>query len=275
MTLTAVASRAARPSAWRRLRWAHPELSLLGAAVAAWLGALILHLSMPPHGGRGHCSTLPHAVAHHHGTSGVGALEVGCPAIPSGAPEFPASPAVWMLMAAAMMLPTALPAARSISLNGKWHRRQRGQTMFAVGYLAVWSVFGVLGLTGAWLIGPEASGALVVSGLLAVAAGWELTRRKRFLLRACHRVRALPADGWRADRACVEEGLRNGLQCTGACGPMMLPMVVAPHALWLMVVLFGVVAAEKLVTKGVDHLRLFAAVLAVVSFIVAFGAPLG
>lgn len=275
MTPTAVARRAARPSAWRRLWWAHPELSLLAASAAAWVGLVLLHLAMPSHGGVGHCPTLPHAVAHHHGASGGGALAVGCPATPSGAPEFAASPAMWLLMASAMMLPTTLPAARSIALNGKWNRRQRGQALFAAGYLAVWSAFGGLALTAAWLIGPEAGGALAVSGLLVMAAIWELTRRKRFFLRACHRVRALPADGWRADRACVEEGLRNGLQCSGACGPMMLPMALAPHALWLMVVLFGVVAGEKLVTKGVDHLRLFAAVLAVVAVIVACGAPLG
>lgn len=275
MTLTTAGSRAAPTSAWRRLRWTHPELSLLGASAAAWLGVVIVHLSMPSDGGPGHCSTLPQAVAHHHGASSAGVPVVGCTTVPSGATEFPPSLAVWVVMAAAMMLPTTLPAARSISLNGRWNRRHRGQALFAVGYLAVWSVFGAIALTAAWFIGPEASGALAVSGLLAVAAVWELMRRKRFFLRACHRVRALPADGWRADRACIAEGLRNGRQCVGSCGPMMLPMVLAPHALWLMVVLFGVVAGEKLVTKGVDHLRLFAAVLAVVAFIVAFGAPLG
>ncbi|MED5815567.1 DUF2182 domain-containing protein [Mycolicibacterium sp. 050232] len=265
----------AQPSAWRRLWWAHPELSLLAAAVAAWVVVVIMHLSMSSHSGPGHCSTLPQAATHHHGASGVGFLAVHCPAMPSGATEFPVAPAVWTVMAAAMMLPTTLPAARSISLNGRWNRRHRGQALFAVGYLAVWTVFGTLALAAAWLVRPQATGALAVSGLLAVAAVWEITRRKRYFLRACHRVRALPADGWRADRACAAEGLRNGLRCIGACGPMMLPMVLAPHALWLMVVLFGVVAGEKLLTKGVDHLRLFAAVLAVVAFIVAFGAPLG
>jgi predicted metal-binding membrane protein len=275
MTLTAVPSRAARPSAWRRLRWRHPELSLLTVAVAAWLAVVILHLTMPSHAGAQHCSMAPHGVGHHHGTMSVDVLADGCVGVSSGAMEFPDSIALWAVMAAAMMLPTTLPAARSIALNGRWNRRHRGQALFAVGYLAVWSAFGALALTAAWLIGPKAVGALAVSALLATAAAWELTRRKRFFLRACHRVRALPADGWRADRACVGEGLRNGLQCAGACGPMMLPMALAPHALWLMVVLFGVVVGEKWVTKGVDHLRLFAAVLAVVAVIVAFGAPLG
>lgn len=275
MTLTAVPSRAARPSAWRRLRWRHPELSLLTVAVAAWLSVVILHLTMPSHDGARHCSMVPHGAGHHHGMIRVDVVADGCSGGHSGAMGFPDSMALWAVMAAAMMLPTTLPAARSIALNGRWNRRHRGQALFAVGYLAVWSAFGALALAFAWLIGPKAVGAAAVSALLATAAVWELTRRKRFFLRACHRVRALPADGWRADRACVGEGLRNGLQCTGACGPMMLPMALAPHALWLMVVLFGVVVGEKWVTKGVDHLRLFAAVLAVVAVIVAFGAPLG
>jgi len=56
---------------------------------------------------------------------------------------------------------------------------------------------------------------------------------------------------------------------------MMVPMVLAPHALWLMVLLFGIVVAEKLLTKAVDHLPMFAAMLATTAVIVAFGAPLG
>ncbi|MFV8052196.1 DUF2182 domain-containing protein [Mycobacterium sp. 48b] len=268
-------SRTTRPSAWRRLRWGHPELSLLAVSVAAWLAVVILHLTMPSHGGAAHCSMVPQGAGHHHGTTRVDVVAEHCVGILSGAREFPESMALWVGMAAAMMLPTALPVARSIALNGRWNRRHRGQGLFAVGYLAVWSVFGAVVLAASWLAGPGTADALLVSALLATAAAWELTRRKRFFLRACHRVRALPADGWRADRACVGEGVRNGLQCTGACGPMMLAMALAPHALWLMVVLFGVVVGEKWVTRGVDHLRLFAAVLAVVAVIVAFGAPLG
>ena len=61
---------------------------------------------------------------------------------PGWAPTFLTSVGLWILMAMAMMLPTALPAARSISLNGKWKRRQRGPALFAVGYLAVWSAVG-------------------------------------------------------------------------------------------------------------------------------------
>ncbi|MGV0812644.1 DUF2182 domain-containing protein [Mycolicibacterium boenickei] len=264
-----------RPSAWRRLWWAHPELSLLAVAVAAWVAVVVLHSAVASHGGVQHCSVATYAdVARHHGTVDADTA-LRCTEPFSRATRFPTDLALWVLMTAAMMLPTTLPATRSISLNGKWNRRHRNQALFAVGYLAVWAASGAVVLAVVGLLGPKAAGALAVAGSLAIAAAWELTRRKRLFLRACHRVRSLPADGGQADRACVREGLRNGVQCAGACGPMMLPMVLAPHALWLMVAVFAVVAGEKWVTKAVDHLRLSAAVLVLMAVIVAFGAPLG
>jgi predicted metal-binding membrane protein len=186
-------------------------------------------------------------------------------------PTFFDSVALWVVMATAMMLPTTLPAARSIALTRKWKRRRRGQALFAVGYCTVWSAVGVVVLFAVWLIGPKAIGALTVSVGLAVAAAWESTRWKRTLLQACQRVRSLPPDGSKADRACVREGIRNGVRCAGSCGPMMVPMALAPHSIALLLMLFlsAVVAAEKLLTKAVDHLRPFAAALGVAAIVVA------
>jgi predicted metal-binding membrane protein len=84
----------------------------------------------------------------------------------------------------------------------------------------------------------------------------------------------LPPDGWRADRASVREGIRNGVWCTGSCGPMMVPMALAPHSVGLALMLFlsAVVSAEKLLTRTVNHLRLVAAVLAIAAIVVAYGA---
>lgn len=218
---------------------------------------------------------LPNAVVHHHGAMVQGASVDRCVALPSGVPDFPVSLVLWVGMATAMMLPTTVPVVRSIAMNGRWNRRHRSQMLFAFGYLGVWSAFGAVALGAVLVFGAEAFVVPAVSVMLATAAAWEVTRTKRLFLRACHRVRSLPADGGRADRACVVAGVHNGLQCTGACGPMMVPMVLAPHALWLMVLLFGIVVAEKLLTKAVDHLPMFAAMLATTAVIVAFGAPLG
>lgn len=269
-----------RQSSWRRLWWTHPELSLAAVAAAAWLAVLTVHIATGRFQATAqHSSTLMPEQAmpgHHHGTSNPAIAEhQPVTSDPGWAPTFLLSVGLWVVMATAMMLPTALPAARSISLNGKWKRRQRGPALFAIGYLVVWSAVGALLLSAVWLIGPKATGPLAISGALAIAAVWESTRWKRLCLRACHRLRSLPPDGWRADRASVREGIRNGVWCTGSCGPMMVVMALAPHSggLWLMLLLSAVVSAEKLLTRAVYHLGLVATVLALAAIVVVSGAP--
>ena len=268
-----------RHSIWRRMWWTHPELSLAAVAAAAWLTVLAMHAAtgaLPIAAQQ--LSTFPPdqgMAGHHPGRFNPGIARHEYVMSESGwPPAFLVSVALWVLMATAMMLPTALPEARSISLNGKWKRRQRGPALFAIGYLAVWSAVGVLLLSAAWLIGAKATSPLAISGALAIAAAWESTRWKRLCLRACHRLRSLPPDGGRADRASVREGIRNGVYCTGSCGPMMVPVALAPHSvgLSLMLFLFALVSLEKLLTSAVDHLRLVAAVLAIAAVIVASGA---
>ncbi len=138
-----------RQSSWRRMWWTHPELSLAAVAAAAWLAVLTVHITTGPfHAAAQHFSTLMPEQAmpgHQHGASNPGiAGHQYVMSDPGWAPTFLVSVGLWVVMATAMMLPTTLPAARSISLNGKWKRRQRGPALFAVGYLAVWSAVGVL-----------------------------------------------------------------------------------------------------------------------------------
>lgn len=236
-----------RRSGWRRIWWAHPELTLAGVALLAWAGVVGHHIGST-------ASSPAHSHMAHHGME-----------IHSATPGFLQSVVLWIVMATAMMLPTVLVEARFIALNGKWSRRQRGPVLFAVAYLMVWSAVGVVVFAGIWSIGTKTLGLLALSAALVVAAGWELTRWKRYLLLGCHRLRAIPPAGWKADRACVAEGMRNGLSCVGACGPMMALMAVVPHqaAFWLMIPLAGAVGVEKLLTRGVRYIRYVAAGLAV------------
>jgi predicted metal-binding membrane protein len=177
-----------RHSSWRRMWWTHPELSLAAVAAAAWLTVLTVHAATGPLPiAAEQLSTLrpDHGMAgHHRGRFSPGiAGHQSVMSEPGWAPAFLVSVGLWVLMATAMMLPTALPQARSISLNGKWKRRQRGPALFAIGYLAVWSAVGVLLLSAAWLIGAKATSPLAISGALAIAAAWESTRWKRLCLR--------------------------------------------------------------------------------------------
>ena len=270
---------APRRSGWRRTWWMHPELSLAAVAAAAWLAVLTMHIAGGPfrHAVPHMSAPIPeHGMPGHHGPpslDSVGHQDVA--AASAWAASFPVSVGLWILMTTAMMLPSALPAARAISLTGKWKRRQRGPALFALGYLAVWSALGVVLLSAVRLIGPVITGPLAISAALAGAAAWEATRWKRLALRGCHRLRSLPPDGWRADRAAVREGLRNGAWCTGSCALMMVPMALAPHAIGLplMLVLSAVVWSQKLLIRAVDHLRRFAAVLALAAVVVLAGPP--
>jgi predicted metal-binding membrane protein len=178
--------------------------------------------------------------------------------------------ALWIVMVTAMMLPTALVEARFIALNGKWRRRQRGPVLFALAYLSVWWAAGVVVSASTWSLGPKTTNLWALSAVLAAAAGWESTRWKRQMLLGCHRLRAIPPTSRKADRACVAEGLRNGVTCVGACGPMMISMAVVPHeaAIWLMIPLAGVIGIEKVLTKGVRYVRHVAAGLAVATVVV-------
>ena len=246
-----------RRSAWQRTWWAHPELTLAGVAVLAWVGVVGYHAvaaTSPP----AHMDMTHHGMGTHSAT-----------------PGFLQSAVLWIVMATAMMLPTALVEARFIALNGKWNRRQRGQVLFAAAYLTVWSAAGVVMFAATWSLSPDITSLWALSAAFAVAAAWELTRWKRHLLLGCHRLRAIPPTSRRADRACVAEGLRNGLTCVGACGPMMASMVVAPHegAVWLMIPLAGAIGVEKLLTKGVRYTRHVAAGLAGAALVV-FGIAL-
>jgi predicted metal-binding membrane protein len=213
-------------------------------AVAYWALLAALHVrgwGLPD----GHDPAAAHGSADHTAMHHAATQSVAEP--PGG---WLAAQGNWLLMAPAMMLPSALPAARHVALNSRWRRRQRASAVFVVTYLAVWLLFGLVVVSVAgWAHLPTgASWPLVLA--LVVAAGWELTAVKRRCLRGCHRTVPLPPDGWKADAACIRFGLRYGWSCLGACWALMLPMALAGHASLLMVVLTAVVVAEEGLVKG-------------------------
>jgi predicted metal-binding membrane protein len=205
--------------ALERAAWRHPEWPVAAVAAAAWA---VLVLLPGAEGGPSHA---------HHGEA---------------APWFSGLPP-WLLMATAMMVPAALPAVRYVALTSLWRRRRRAVTLFVVAYLGVWGAFGVLAL----LAVNGAQGPILLAGVLAAAAAWELTPWKRRSLRACRLIGPLPPRGPRADAACVRAGLSYGGRCVAGCWALMLAMAVAGHtSLLLMALLTVLVTAEKLVPRG-------------------------
>jgi predicted metal-binding membrane protein len=132
---------------------------------------------------------------------------------------------VWISMMAAMMLPGALPALV---------RRARTATsvhtvaQFAVSYLAVWTLVGLVAYA---LYRPHGT---IAAGVLTVAAGlYELTPLKRACRRRC--------------RESIRSGSRFGLYCMGSSiGLMLVLLALGAMSVTWMAVVAALVAAQKL-----------------------------
>lgn len=205
----------------------HPEWLALSLAAAAWVWLALALGWFNPAGGS---ALLP---GHHHGP--VGASE------PAHAID--EQLLIWVVMVAAMMLPTTVPHLRYLSFNTRASRRQRSVALFLLGYLAVWLVPG-FALS---LVGPATPG-WVAAAILAAGA-WELTPLKRRALRRCCRTWPVGYSGPSADTAAVEYGLRHGVICLLVTGPAMVALMLAGHPWWAAVALTIVMAAQKLLER--------------------------
>jgi predicted metal-binding membrane protein len=154
---------------------------------------------------------------------------------------------IWVTMMAAMMLPSTAPAARHVARLA----RRAPTLLFAAGYLAVWTGYGLLAygvfrlvtsLDVGWLAwnrgGPYAAGAVVVAAGL-----YELTPSKRLSLRRC---RSAPHGG-----NAFRSGLAHGLDCVGCSGALMaVLLVLGAMSLFWMAVVAVAIFAEKVLPRG-------------------------
>jgi predicted metal-binding membrane protein len=174
---------------------------------------------------------------------------------------------VWVTMTAAMMLPSATPAALVVA------RASRGLATvpFAAGYLAVWAAYGlaaygvyrlVTAFDTEWLAWDRAGPNVV--GVTIVAAGvYELTPLKELLLGSCRRID--PAEP-RALRA----GLRNGVECVGCCfGLMAVLFAVGAMSIFWMALVAGVILAQKVLPFGMRLPRAVGAAFVALGIVVA------
>jgi predicted metal-binding membrane protein len=132
---------------------------------------------------------------------------------------------LWVLMMAAMMLPSAAPAVfRHAHSSG----RVRAVPLFIVPYVAVWAVVGAV-LYG--LYRPHGSS---VAGAVAIAAGvYELMPLKQQFRRRCLEI--------------AGNGFGFGLCCAGSSiGLMLLMVAVGVMSVTWMVMIAVVVLAQKL-----------------------------
>ena len=134
--------------------------------------------------------------------------------------------AMWALMTAAMMAPTALPAFATYDDLG--HSGQTRMGALIAGYLMVWLGFSVLaaglqmGLYRADLVSAfgDSRSALLSAGLLGLAGAYQFSPLKESCLAKCRAPLTFFMANW--DEGPWRNGLRLGLVCLGCCWALML-----------------------------------------------------
>lgn len=188
-----------------------------------------------------------------------------CRAIPAGGVVLPLVlyAAAWILMTAAMMLPSTLPLFNIFDrLTAQRADHGRLLMLLGLGYMAVWGAFGLLAhvLHGA-LLSMLASvpamawhGWLIGAATIAVAGAFQFSRLKRRCLDKCRTPLSFVIEHWRGARQARHAfalGMHHGLFCVGCCWALMLLMfALGTGSLGWMLLLAAVMAIEKNVRWG-------------------------
>jgi predicted metal-binding membrane protein len=169
----------------------------------------------------------------------------------------------WFLMTVAMMLPGSLPMIlHSIPPVPRRMNNNRLVGWIMLGYLAPWILFGLLVFLGdSFLhqVTEPAAPLAALSGWIApvivlIAGLYQFTPVKRRYMARCRTPDALnlQRDGEKlTEAAALKGGLRLGGFCIGSCWMLMLLMfALGQHRLDWMMVLCGILAAERLAPWG-------------------------
>lgn len=169
----------------------------------------------------------------------------------------------WLLMIVAMMLPSSLPLV--ILFSALVRRRQRPYrlvTLLLLGYLLVWTAFGLAAWAGdraihaivdavPWLAShPQ----LIVGATLLIAGLWQFSPLRDRCLDECRSPLGFVMNRWRGTserREALSLGIAHGAFCVGCCWSLMLVMFgVGIGSLVLMLIMGGITAIEKNLPNG-------------------------
>ena len=201
----------------------------------------------------------------HDGWLETGALAALCRAVPGGSWLVPAAlyALSWVLMIAAMMLPTTYPVLGIFRVMTR-SRADAGRLLglIVAGFFCAWFAFGLaahaLDAVLAWLGGRDVrvAGYAWMAGatVLAAAGGFQFSALKYRCLEQCRTPLAFVASRWHG-RAPAREALRIGIDhgvfCVGCCWALMLcTFVVGTGSLGWMLALAALMAAEKNLPGG-------------------------
>lgn len=183
-----------------------------------------------------------------------------CRAIPGGDVFVPAAlyALAWILMTAAMMLPTILPLFDTFDrLTARRDDHGRLLLLLGLGYMSVWAAFGVLAEAlhtallaliarvpilafNGWLIGVVC---------IALAGAFQFSQLKERCLSKCRAPLSFVMQHWRGGppaRQAFMLGVHHGAFCVGCCWALMLVMfAVGMGSLGWMLLLASAMAIEK------------------------------
>jgi predicted metal-binding membrane protein len=154
---------------------------------------------------------------------------------------------IWVTMTAAMMLPSAVPAAGDAARGA----RRNTTVLFVAGYLAVWTIYGLVAygvyrflgsLDTGWLAWDE-RGPWVVGAVIVAAGIYESTPLKRRGLRHCRSATRAQSP--------LRSGLAHGLDCVTCSGGLMAVLfVLGVMSLFWMALVTVAIFTEKVLPCG-------------------------
>ena len=201
----------------------------------------------------------------HTGWVEAGPLAPLCRAVPGGAVLVPLllHAAAWVLMIAAMMLPTTFPLLATFRrITGGRSDAGRLVALAILGFFCAWLAFGVAAHFAdsalRWLAesfaGFGAQAWLVGTVVLAGAGAFQFSAFKYRCLDECRTPFGFVVARWHGKspmREAFRIGLDHGVFCVGCCWALMLLMfVVGTGSLGWMLALAAVMAAEKNLPSG-------------------------
>jgi predicted metal-binding membrane protein len=161
---------------------------------------------------------------------------------------------VWVVMMAAMMLPSIAPTVALYSRMTK-QRSPALPVVFVAGYLLTWAAAGVvaygLAAAAARIGGDQLSwssaGRPIAGATLLVAAVYELTPLKDVCLGKCRSPLGVLLGSWRDGFAgALRMGAKNGAWCLGCCWALMASLfALGVMSVPWMAVVAGLIAIEK------------------------------
>lgn len=164
---------------------------------------------------------------------------------------------MWLMMALAMMLPTALPMLRTYirekNSTAAGERAATNTLLVAIGYVLVWAAYALVATLAQWALTAAnaltpmmAPMSLAVSASVLIAAGiYQFTPAKwACLIRCWYPHWAFLGKG--GAMGAIREGVVQGLACLGCCWAVMTVMfaVGVMNIIWI-AILGAIMAIEK------------------------------